>query len=108
MNILFQKEKDKEICNNEKLLRKQCKGNPRRHRRIRARRDLAVMRYIPMAYCHELKGKRKGKLAVKLDQGLRLTFEPANDPIPQKADGGLDWSQVTAIRIIKIAEDYHD
>lgn len=114
MDILFKRKKDRHLCNKNSLLQKKCRGNPRRHKLIRARLDeladaekLDVMRYIPQAYCHELKGKRKGQLAVKLDQGCRMVFEPANDPVPKKEDGGLDWSKVTAIRILKLTEDYH-
>ena len=66
------------------------------------------MRTLPQAYCHELKGNRSGQLAVKLDEGYRMVLEVANDPVPRKPDGGLDWSQVSAIRILKLAEDYHD
>jgi len=57
--------------------------------------------------CHELKGGRKGQLSVDLDQPYRLIFVPNNDPVPQKADGGLDWKLVTAITIIGI-EDTHE
>ena len=63
---------------------------------------------LPQAHCHELKGNRAGQLAVKLDKGFRMVFEVVNDPIPRKPDGGLDWSTVTAIRILELAEDYHD
>ncbi len=115
MDILFKKKKDQVITNNESKLKQKFKGNPRRSKLIRARLDeladadnLAVMRFLPQAYCHELKGNRAGQLAVKLDKGFRMIFEPANDPVPRKPDDGLDWSQVTAIRIIELAEDYHD
>jgi len=37
-----------------------------------------------------------------------MVFESANDPVPKKKDGGLDWSRVTAIRILELSEDYHD
>lgn len=37
----------------------------------------------------------------------RLIFEPANDPIPLKEDGGLDWKNITAVNIIGI-EDTHE
>lgn len=47
-------------------------------------------------------------MAVKLDKGYRMVFEVANEPVPVKPDGGLDWSKVTAIRILELAEDYHD
>ncbi len=37
---------------------------------------------------------------------VRLILVAADDPIPLKPDGGLDWKQVTTIEIIEIA-DYH-
>ena len=115
MDILFKRKKDRDLCNKDALLRKKYQGNPRRYKLIRARLDeladaenLEVMRSIPQAHCHELKASRKGQLAVNLDQGYRMVFEPANEPIPRKPDGGLDWSRITAIRILQLAEDYHD
>jgi proteic killer suppression protein len=47
-----------------------------------------------------------GQLALDLDHPYRLIFEPADEPIPTKSDGGLDWNQVTAVRIIGV-ENYH-
>ncbi len=115
MDILFKRNKDRDLANNESKLKQKFKGNPRRSKLIRARLDgladadsLAVMRHLPQAYCHELKGNRAGQLAVKLDKGFRMVFEVVNDPIPRKPDGALDWSMVTAIRILELAEDYHD
>ena len=70
-------------------------------------KNLAGLRSVPKGRCHELKGKRKGTLAVDLEHPFRLIFEPANNPIPKKPDGGLDWEEVTAIRILSV-EDYHD
>jgi proteic killer suppression protein len=58
--------------------------------------------------CHELTGgKRKGQFSVDLDHPYRLIFIPDHDPIPVHKDGGLDWSQVTAIKILGI-EDTHE
>jgi len=37
-----------------------------------------------------------------------MVFEVANDPLPLKPDGGLDWNHVTAVRVLKLVEDYHD
>jgi len=56
---------------------------------------------------HELKSDRRGQLAVDVSKNERLVFEPADDPPPTKPDGGLDWSQVTAVRILEVV-DYHD
>ena len=115
MDILFKRKKDLELANNDSKLKKAFRGNPRRARLIRARLDeladvgnLAVMRTLPQAYCHELKGNRIGQLAVKLDKGFRMVFEVANEPTPEKPDGGLDWTQASAIRILELAENYHD
>lgn len=58
--------------------------------------------------CHELtQGKRKGQLSVDLDHPYRLIFAPAHDPVPKRKDGGLDWSQVNAIKILGV-EDTHE
>jgi proteic killer suppression protein len=61
----------------------------------------------PPGRCHELKGQRAGQLSVDLDHPYRLIFIPDHDPVPQKPDGSLDWSLVTAITIWEI-DDTHD
>jgi plasmid maintenance system killer protein len=68
--------------------------------------NLAIMRTIPAARCHELTGDRKGELAVDVSGNYRLIFEPFHFPIPKKVDGGLNWDEVTKIQINEI-EDYH-
>ena len=67
---------------------------------------LADMRKIPASRCHELSGDMKGCLAVDVSGNYRLIFEPCHNPLPEKEDGGLDWQQVTRIKIIDV-EDYH-
>jgi plasmid maintenance system killer protein len=68
--------------------------------------NLAVMRTIPAARCHELTGDRKGELAVDVSGNYRMIFEPNHEPIQQKVDGGLNWELVNKIQINEI-EDYH-
>ena len=61
----------------------------------------------PPGRCHELtKGKNNGQLSVDLDHPYRLIFIPDHNPAPARAEGGLDWSQVTIIKIIGV-EDTH-
>jgi len=115
MDILFKRDKDAKIANSDAKLRKEFRGNPRRAKLVRARLDelrdadnLEVMQQIPQAGCHELTGNRKGQIAVKLDRGYRMVFECANSPCPEKPDGGLDRMKVTAIRILELAENYHN
>ncbi len=68
--------------------------------------NLAIMRTIPAARCHELSGNHKGELAVDVSGNYRMIFEPKHNPIPKKKDGGLLWEEVTSIQINDI-EDYH-
>lgn len=67
--------------------------------------DLSAMRSLPGG-CHELLGDRRGEFAVNLTKGLRLVFQPTEQPPPTKPDGGIDWSEVTAITILEVT-DYH-
>ena len=69
--------------------------------------SLAVLRTLPGHRCHELTGDLKGTISVDLDHPYRLLFEPDHDPRPLKPDGGLDWTAVTRIRILRV-EDTHD
>ena len=66
---------------------------------------LEVMRKLP-GRCHELKEDRAGQLALDLVHPLRLIFEPADDPIPKKPDGGLDWAKVRTVVVVEVG-DYH-
>jgi proteic killer suppression protein len=51
-------------------------------------------------------GDHWGLLACNIGARNRLIFEPDHHPRPEKPEGGLDWTQVTAIELITI-EDYH-
>lgn len=58
--------------------------------------------------CHELtQGQRKGQLSMDLDHPYRLIFIPDHDPVPNIEEGGLDWSQVTAVIILGV-ENTHE
>ena len=61
---------------------------------------------VPPARCHELSGDRDGQLSVDLSHPQRLVFIPANDPIPLKEDGGLDWEKVDEVEIIEIVDPH--
>ena len=77
-------------------------------------RRLATLRHVPTledmvglpGNCHALGGDRSGEFAVSLWGSYRLTFEPAHDPVPRTADGGIDRGQVTSILIREVV-DYH-
>ena len=112
MDILFRSKKLQKECNDSVKLKRRY--GERQARLIRQRLDelqaapaLEIMRSLLQARCHELKANRLGQLSVDLDHPYRLVFVVANDPVPRKADGGLDWNEVTAIEIIGV-EDTHE
>ncbi len=83
MDILYQGRKIEKVCKDQSYRIK--KHGATRAKSIEARVDeledvenLEQMRSFPQARCHELKGDRKGTLAVDLDGPYRLVFEPAN------------------------------
>lgn len=78
----------------------------RRLDQLRAVETLDAMRFLPVR-CHELTGFREGILSIDIDGHCRLLFEPVGNPPPVRPDGGLDWSKVTAIRILG-EEDTHE
>ncbi|MDJ0597443.1 MAG: killer suppression protein [Crocosphaera sp.] len=111
MNIVFENAKLEKQCNNQQLLiKKQGKDRAKRIRRrlddLHAASTLEDMRNLP-GRCHELTHNRSCQLSLDLDHPYRLIFEPANNPVPKKPDGGLDWTQVTAIKIIGV-ENTHE
>jgi plasmid maintenance system killer protein len=102
----------RELCNSDKLLRKQFgeKGMKKIRQRLDeldAAENLAVIGLLPGPRCEELKGSRAGELSVRAHDGMRIIFRPMHVSAPLKPDGGLDWVAVTAIQILSI-EDYHD
>ena len=111
MDVAFATGKLAKRCNSHKKM--QGEFGPRGARILRQRLEelaavatLEDMRLMPGAACHELTGDRRGQLAVSLVRPLRLVFELDHDPIPVKADGGLDWGAVTRVVIVEIV-DYH-
>jgi proteic killer suppression protein len=60
----------------------------------------------PPHRCHELTGNRKGQITMDLDHPYRLIIRPNHDPLPIRAEGGLDWEAVTAIVIVEIKDTH--
>lgn len=73
---------------------------------FKAANNLAVIGKIPGAECHHLGGDKKEQLAVSISGNWRICFVADHNPLPLKNDGGLNWAEVTSIKIVKV-EDYH-
>jgi len=110
MEITFANSRIEKICTDEKRAKKEL-GQVGAHilstrlDQLMDADNLEVLRFLPGNY-HELTGDRRGELAVSLQGLIRLIFVPNHQPRPKKFDGGLNWSQVTAITITEII-DYH-
>jgi proteic killer suppression protein len=111
VDIIFKSRKLERLCNDDRLAQREW-GKPqasvlaRRLDDLRAARCLEDLRFAPGGL-HELKGDRAGQLAMDLKGGDRLVIESANDLPPTRPGGGLDWGQVTAVRVVEVV-DYHD
>ena len=68
--------------------------------------NLAVLKQLPQAACHELKGSRAGEWAVSISANHRMIFVLDHDPLPLKDDRSIEEILVTDI-IITGTEDYH-
>jgi len=112
VDIAFSTRKLEKQCNDSKTMTRtwgpiQAKKLRRRLDDLSAASTLEIMRTMFPGRCHELKGDRAGQISLDLEHPYRLVFEPANDPIPRKQDGGLNWTAITAVRIIGVV-DTHD
>jgi hypothetical protein len=67
--------------------------------------SLADLALLPGPRCHE-EADREGQLSLDLVHPRRLIIEPADDPLPLKPDGGLDWTRVSAVVVVEIADTH--
>jgi len=110
MDISYANSRIRKLCTDAKEARKKYGKDgadvlEERLKQMRAAQCLEDLRLLPGGW-HELTQNRKGQLACSLLGMNRLVFQPANDPRPVKSDGGLDWTQVTALINLEIV-DYH-
>jgi len=109
MEITFGDNKLQKLCEQQAAAQKQL--GKVGARKLRARlADLAAagsVRDLVAGRPHPLKGDRAGEFALDLEGVKRLVFKSANDPVPFKEDGSIDWAKVTHICIVFIG-DYHD
>lgn len=111
MLVFFRSKKVQKICSSAKEMQKAYGASRSRKLQQRllelsAADNLSQISRLPPPRCHEMTGNRHGQLSVDLDHPYRLFFIPADDPVPRKADGGLDWEAVKEIEIVEI-EDPH-
>lgn len=68
---------------------------------------LGILRPPTPGKFHPLHENKAGLIACHLDEPYRLIFEPDHNPLPMLAAGGLDWNQVTRVKILGVL-NYHE
>lgn len=109
MKILFRNKRLERLCLDKKAANKDLGANAAKGlmSRIADLEAAVTVNDLVAGKRHPLKGRFSGQLAVTVYRGIRLTFSPADDPVPKAEDGSIDWNSVTSIRIEYIG-DYHD
>jgi len=109
MNIDFASAKLRTLC--EEHARMAAAFGPLGARKLQNRlADLEAVAFVTELVAgrpHPLKYGRLGQFSVDLHGGVRLVFEPNQNPVPRNADGSIAWNQVSKVRIVFIG-DYHD
>jgi proteic killer suppression protein len=111
MIISFKDSKtEKVFCDLKGLTRRwgpeQARVIGRRLNELAAAENLEILRSLPQLRAHELSGDRAGQISLDIKHPYRLLIVPDHEKIPRKKDGGLDWKQITKIKILGV-EDTH-
>ena len=111
MEITFRTKRLRKVCSKEKEalreLGERCAERlMARMAELRAADVLSDISYLPPVRLHEHVGRGKGVFSVDLKHPHRLLFIPADDPVPYKADGGIDLDNVSAIEVIDIIDPH--
>jgi len=108
MEIGFKNKKLKAICEQSGLAQKELglKMAKKLRSRLADLNAALVVTDLCAGRPHPLEGSQGGEFALDLVHPQRLVFVADNDPIPEREDGSIDWSQVSKVCIMAI-EDYH-
>ena len=111
MEVLFRRAKFARTCSTRTDMVRTF--GPATARRLEARLAeleaatvLEDLRSLPQARAHELTGDRDEQISLDLDHPRRLIIAVANDPIPRRADGGLDWTAITSVVVEEVADTH--
>lgn len=110
MEITFKNNKlRKQLSNGKELLKSYgplARKIKQRLLELESADTLAVVAANKALRLHPYKGARAGEWSVDVRQNWRVIFEINHDPPPLIADGGVDLSKVTRLKILAI-EDPH-
>lgn len=109
MKLYFANKKLRELCETEKVAKKNLGKQAAKKLKSRLADIVAAKRVgdLVVGRPHPLKGDRAGQFSLTLHGGCRLVFEPGTEEIPTAMDGSIIWKDVDGVNIVFIG-DYHD
>jgi len=108
VQITFASKAIQRLCEEEKHQLKQLgtKRAKRLKNRLSELRAVQNVSQLQLGRPHALTEDRAGQYSVDLDGPMRLLFEPTDQPPPTLAAGGIDWQQVTSVRLLEIGDTH--
>ena len=108
MQITYASKAIQRLCEEDKHQRKQLgeKRAKRLKNRLNELRAVDNVSQIQLGRPHPLTGDRAGQFSVDLDGPMRLLVEPTDQPPPMLEAGGIDWQQVTSVRLLEIGDTH--
>lgn len=108
MQITYANKAIQRLCEEGKHQRKHL--GEKRAKRLKVRlselRAVETVSQLRVGRPHALTEDRAGQYSVDLDGPMRLLFEPNDKPPPTLEAGGIDWKQVTSVRIMEIGDTH--
>jgi plasmid maintenance system killer protein len=111
MELFFATKKLAKLLNSQKeTLRAYGHDNGKRIllrlQQMAAASNLAELAHLPQTRVHELKADRDEQISVDVKHPYRLLLVQSHDETPRKEDGGLDWSRITKVTVVEIADTH--
>lgn len=108
MLIIYASQTIQRLCEEDKHQRKQL--GEKRAKRLKVRlselRAVENVSQLQLGRPHALTADRAGQYSVDLDGPMRLLFEPTDQPPPTLPSGGIDWQQVSSVRLLEIGDTH--
>jgi proteic killer suppression protein len=108
MQITYASKKIQRLCEQDKHQRKQLgeKRAKRLKNRLAELRAVENVSQLRLGRPHALTADRAGQYSVDLDGPMRLLFESTDQPPPTLPSGGIDWQQVSSVRLLEIGDTH--
>jgi len=109
LELAFDTKPLRQICENEGKAKRKLGITvaEKLKRRLADLRAATVVGDIVAGGPHEIEGTDHQHLEIDLSEGYRIVFCANHNVIPMLESGGVNWSRVSRIKILRI-EDCHD